>query len=203
MTKAVEIFSVFAVSLGMRLEDVTEIARRVREGGYFVKENRSANSPRATARHCANLLAAILSDEPARHAARGVENAQLAITDHGETKHAANFQLKEPLDIFTKENHSFIDGIEAIFKSAILDPVYFEERFRGTTISYQTIKCIGDVAVCENDLENPGDYLIDFRIGYANNAVSGLHRGEMIKEMIVGIETIAAVGRLIARGGNV
>lgn len=202
MTKAVEIFSVYAVSLGMPLQEVTEIARRVREGGYFVKENRSANSPRATARHCANLLAAILSDEPARHAARGVKNAEQAITDHNDIKHTKGFQLKEPLDVFTNEGHSFIDALEALFKCAILDPIYFEERFTQTQISYQTIKCIGDIRVHENDLEKPGGYLIDFCIGYANDAVCGLHRGEMIKEMIIGIETIAAVGRLIARGSN-
>lgn len=203
MTKAIEIFSILAGELGMRIEDVTEIARRVREAGYFVKETRSPQSPRATPRHCANLIAAIMSDEPARHAARGVANAELAVTDYGDIKHTRMFNLDGHLKTFQIEDHSFIDGIEALIKCSIDDPVYFEERFEETIISYETIKGIGNIELHENDLENPGNYKIDVMIEYVNQQKCSMNRGELLKETQIRVRTIGALGRLIARGENV
>lgn len=134
MARSVDIIAAFASVLGLRMGDVTEIARRAREAGHFVKETKSPESPRATPLHCANLLVAILSNRPAKQAGKAIDQARSFRCNDQHLKNIENdpvFQSTShrALRVFSMKNHSLIDGLEALFDYSATNPNYFASAF--------------------------------------------------------------------------
>ncbi len=119
-----EIAGAVATAMGIRVEDATETIRRIREGGFWAKETRSANSIRPSLRDCACLLGALLVDAPAKYAATSVSNLMNSIEDgmispiEEKLFTKENINTLERLNVlkkfenFNNKGHNFIDGLE-------------------------------------------------------------------------------------------
>ncbi|WP_366553322.1 hypothetical protein [Aquibaculum sediminis] len=131
MPRASDIAAHFATWFGTDLDQVRLTQRRLREQGLFVREVKGPKSPRANARHCANLVAALMADGPASSAAAAVETMR-------RTKLTAPTidALREkgvPDDVrILKRHHSFVDALDWFIRAAVLLKFEFEEIFGDT-----------------------------------------------------------------------
>lgn len=127
--------------------DTTELAlkaRRLREANLFVRETRSPNSPRASARHVANLLMMILSDAPALYAERTVERASAMTCD--DLKHArANLDAGADFELFKRDETSFIDALEFLIEKAAENPGWFQNAYRNTFIEFEPLSFVATI----------------------------------------------------------
>lgn len=82
LSRTADIVRVAAEEFGVSEKTVSEIVRRIREEGLFVRETRSrTKSPAASARHVAHLIIALMSGAPSRKAAEAVNRASHAEVD--------------------------------------------------------------------------------------------------------------------------
>lgn len=196
MAKAADIIATMAHVAGCSVEDLTEIARRVREGGYWVRETRSPNSPRATCRQCANLVAALLSGEPARHAARGVERLANTIISQESMNHLEQCAiLPGPLSQLWKGEHSFIDALEILFEAARNNPSRFS-RYKSTSIEVSHLTYEGTIVLNGYDLLNDEDN-ISVTLHFWNPET--FHFGDLEISSRISSALIAEVGKLLAK----
>jgi hypothetical protein len=73
MAHTPEIISVTAQALGLPFAEVSTKVRRLRLAGHFVKETRSASSPRPTPEHVAKLLLGLMSGASSLKIAEAVD----------------------------------------------------------------------------------------------------------------------------------
>lgn len=124
-TPAVDIIASLASSTGLRFEDIKLLVRHLREEGYFVREVKGPRSPRATFRHCANLVAAILSNYPARRVAEAVKRLEETELNGEDYRHLVDIPENERPPWFglsNKEYHSFIDHLEDLIRYTANNP---------------------------------------------------------------------------------
>lgn len=154
MARASDIIAAFAADLRKPAKDVTEIARRVREAGHFVKETKSLASPRATPRHCANLLMAIMSSEPAKRASRAIAVAERMQWDNHhlpqiESDPIINDQINRwEMRVFRYPSHSLLDGVAALFAFARANPNIFDQSYHMENSYVEIERHQGSAQIC-------------------------------------------------------
>lgn len=205
MPKAAEIISAISVETGITMDEVTEVARRLREqppgGELWVRETRSPQSPRATPRHCANLLGALLADHPAKHVGKTIAQMQNSLLEGESLKHVRQYPPFEgPLRTLQTPQHNFIDAIESIIKEATQNLHLFGEIFKYTSISFEKITFEGTIILQIHDKFNQlisGERGVDVILNYSNSET--FHDGDFFRESRIGIKAIARIGRLLAK----
>lgn len=80
--KTTDVAMIAGEAFGLTSSHVAEIIRRIRERDLYVRETRSKNNrPKATARHLANLVAALMAGASSRTAADAIERVENCIAD--------------------------------------------------------------------------------------------------------------------------
>lgn len=135
MARTVEIVSVLQNLTGKRFDEISLLARRLREEGLWVRETRSPNSPRPTARHVAHLILAILHGGVPKAATRAVK--QYAENYEYQSDSRCQEGLREaveevrdvatPLLALTEDGHSLVDAVEALIKTLMNEPGFIGE----------------------------------------------------------------------------
>lgn len=197
MVRGIDIIAAVASGTGLQLRNVQEIARRVREAGYFAKETRAAASKQASPRHAAALLLGVLADVPASHAGKAVAAATLSSVDDGALKHLDQCaRLPALLTPFKRRGHSILDGVQYLIEFAIFwdrDHV----RPSHTSISYETFSREATIYLCvEEPFSAP---LVDIRLSY--HSLSRTEKNDLERTSQVSFKTIDAIAKTFRDGG--
>ncbi len=181
-----EIAGAVATVMGIRVEDVTETIRRIREGGFWAKETRSPTSIRPSLRDCANLIGALLVGGPAKYAANAVVNLGNSI-EEGNVKfieindinknHISDEHRLNTYNLFSKFNqrgHNLIDGIELSLNIVANCYDKFSSRIGGFSIEVNTLDFTGVIGfgLRKEDQDLFGFKFLEFQQTYYNKGAT-------------------------------
>ena len=147
MPRATELISQVAGATGLTYDEVWRHARYLREDDLFVRETKSPKSWRVGTRDAANLLASIISGEPAVRAAAAVRRMQEAQLDKDGTSTLENYFQWAPGELRSEFSHrrGFIDAIEGLVTFIGKVHSSFSNDFRNTIVSYEMLSNRGEI----------------------------------------------------------
>lgn len=141
MARTQEIWSTVSHVTGVPFSEVSEIGRRIREAGLFVKETRSPNSPRATPENVANLLIAIMSGASSRKAAEAVERYRSTSRFNRQHYEFADQEMEDfarkNLPVLLNPAASFVDCVTDLVTAARDVSGIFETELKYTGIEVE------------------------------------------------------------------
>lgn len=205
MARTQEICSTLAQTLGLSLKEVTEVARRIREAGYFVKETRSKESPRATPGHIANLLLALMSGNSTRKVAQAVERFEFTHRlnqehwDFSNNPELAKF-FKEEMPSFVYKDATLVCAVADMIRIARDRPDVFTHQFSGMSLTINQRTYTGSINLVVNEYDplrkmvysGPLDFIHD-------DYVEADRWGDLSVQSGVTCFTFDAIGHLLRR----
>lgn len=118
------------------MKRVAEVTARIRPHGFFVVETKSKSSYRATPRHAANLMYALMTDAPANSTPEVLKEAESIKSDglrqdaHDEHDiHDAFSKIFDGKMLNLFKSHNVLDGMAIIIEMAGNDPDLFKSLF--------------------------------------------------------------------------
>jgi hypothetical protein len=193
-----EITDAIAKATGLPFKEVYEYLRRIRENDQFPKLPRAKELPTISDIALANLLIALLSGLPPQKAHVAVLRLADAevFYDHFKSLERSKADLERlgtSFAAFLVPQHTFIEGVAALFNVARKGPSVFEETFRDTWISIDQRRFSGEINLQEVDHGTGRNRAFRFTVDYS--PAESFFDGDLKILARVPASTIAALAR--------